>query len=68
MHCEYVRTGGAAKKDIFKYLGSILHNKGNVDEDVSHMIERDGYSGVVQLGCCGIIKSRPSWRGKSIGW
>jgi Reverse transcriptase (RNA-dependent DNA polymerase) len=27
------------KKDVFKYLGSILHKRGDVDEDVSHRIQ-----------------------------
>jgi hypothetical protein len=28
-----------SKKDIFRYLGSMLHKNGDIDEDVSHRIK-----------------------------
>jgi hypothetical protein len=36
-----VRLGGQVvpKKDIFRYLGSMLQKDGDIDEDVSHRIK-----------------------------
>jgi hypothetical protein len=38
-----VRLNGqmVSKKDIFRYLGSILQKDGDIDEDVSHRIKVD---------------------------
>jgi hypothetical protein len=40
---EDVRLDGqvVSKKDIFRYLGSMLQKDGNIDEDVSHRIKSD---------------------------
>lgn len=47
------------KKDIFEYLGSIMHKGEYVDEDVNYEI-RVVQIGVVHQGFCAIVKSRPS--------
>ena len=51
MKCEFATTGGddqesvdmlgqeVPKKDAFRYLGSILQKRGEIDEDVSHRIK-----------------------------